>query len=56
MAAIRRKTNGRTKKKSTDIGKISDMSINIADNIGTDILHQYLTRGPITDISAISTT
>ncbi|MFS8031745.1 hypothetical protein Hanom_Chr17g01549541 [Helianthus anomalus] len=51
--------NARTKKKGTDIGKIgeipvkywsniSQISVKIADNIGTtiltDILHRYLTR------------
>ena len=60
--------NGRNKKNGTDIGKIGDLSIkyrsyigqisdNIADIIGTDILtnilYRYLGRGPITDISLI---
>ncbi|MFS7942398.1 hypothetical protein Hanom_Chr06g00487901 [Helianthus anomalus] len=43
--------------KGTDIEKIGDMSVNIADNIGTDILtdilHHYLTRELIIDISVI---
>ncbi|MFS8025932.1 hypothetical protein Hanom_Chr16g01480971 [Helianthus anomalus] len=58
--------NGRNKKNETDIRKIGELSIkyrsyigqisdNIADIIGTDILTNilYRGRGPITDISLI---